>query len=193
MSFSVLALLLVAGSAPSPAPLTSVQRAVVSAVLSYEAAMSGFPAHRPALVLDHTEEWLPLDTDPATYDDAPLEERAHLRDTWAIQLPTGLRADNCSTPLAPYAPPAPFSLYPTDVFEQDNASDETLEALRQFLGSEPLAYSVSRPFVASSGTTATVVLHRVYTWTGCGGVDLLTLSLTSGQWTVQSDKSVLFW
>ena len=140
--FALLASSLVPVSASQP--LTAAQRSVISAVLTYEVTITGFPSHRPALFLDQTEEWLPADSDPAAYDDAPAQVRDQLREEWSIRLPPGLRADNCPTSLRPYEPPLPFLLYPAAIFEEDVANEEATEALDPLFSFFPFASSVSR-------------------------------------------------
>jgi uncharacterized protein YceK len=174
-----------------PAPhLPDVERDVISALLFEEARHPEKP--RPILILNPTDPWMPADEPtPERPADVPP-------DVWAEiyrPLPPSLREVNrVPYDLGNVALPPGAVLYPRAQFDREYKSRRSFRSLvRRLGGVEPLVLSVSRPAIHDDRQSASVLLHVLSTWSGCGGVDEFAASRSGDGWVVDLGRVLVVW
>ncbi len=182
-----------AGPRLSPS-LTGHERRVLEAVLEYE--RTNFQSPREVFVLDVTDPWLPTEESVAKKHRRPEGVSPEI---WAqVQLPKfpeGLRRVNTK----PYRvegiglPPG-FRLFDSTRFERAWAPSTTVQEIEASLAKPaPLVLSFSRPYVAQDGGEAFVVEHVLSTWSGCGGINLLRVTQSEGEWSADFYDGWVTW
>ena len=172
-----------------PPRLPQRELVVISALLLREARHPEKP--RPILVLTPTEPWMPQDPKIERPPDFP-------EDQWQLQrvgpLSMGLRnANHEAYDLAGVHLPPGVALFPRDEFERAYKSDVSFRKLVQSLGGvEPLVLKVSRPSF-DEDHRASILLHELATWSGCGGVDEYYVDDSSDPPAIELRRVLVIW
>lgn len=159
------------------APLTPIpleESDIIAAAIQHEVSGDGeLMTRRPIVFLDSTDNWVPQD---------PPES-----------LPVGFaKANKAKYGLQAVNLPQNVSMYSARLFDKTyQYAKPSKEMVKQF-GKEPFVVSVSRPIITADGK-AHLLLHRLSTWSGCGGVNVIHLAKNGDKWGVEDWDLYMFW
>jgi hypothetical protein len=168
--------------------------AILQAAIRHELASSDVSSRRPVLLLDRTDKWMPEDDTEENLDNLPPDAQQQiLEQIEKKRIPQGLRLQNTQQySLVGLIPPNPVMLYNDTDFNKEYDDLSAFRKLVDKFGNEPFVLSLSRPYQTPGGK-AVLLLHRLSTWSGCGGVDIIHLAKSQNAWKVEDWDLLVFW
>ena len=172
--------------------LPSEENQIVAAAVEWDLNDSDVSTRRPVMLLDQTDNWMPQDEIEDLHAYSDEERKQILEQLEERRIPANMRSTNVHKyHLANLALPESVHLYDAIQFDKRYGHRSFQQIVKQF-GKEPYVITLSRPYITPDGK-ATILVHRLATWSGCGGVDILHFRQVGDKWNLDNWDLLVFW